>query len=435
MCGVCRDDVSYDKHAVLRYPGCGHVAHADCYVGAVFIRRQASCWQCSPDAAIADDYGDCINMENLQLEEFTRRNLAAAASARRADYNITALLAQAKELVDIDTVGSDAARVVAVVNAVGDIPARPLTPWLPGATAEDMCLTRELLKVHTTPLELRMKGTNVLGVINSRVTIDELLRWNYTLGELRDVGFTLDTLVTVGLRAAHLRQRAIVSVHVLRNVFGCTFEDVLQIERKFSTAYGALLCYLCVGLDLEGHRTLGLTNLHALRPHGLDRFALLVLAQSLKPPDLRALGLDLQLLRDLDALSADDIRALGGSPHISVAVAALDIPIDAVRQGTDPPKPQPQLAITNESSPAPTPPPVQHHHQPPVQHVRGPSAPVHREWRLPPSHRQQYPPQQHARHHPQPYAYQQPYPQYQAAAGPYSPHEVDALLGIALQNE
>jgi hypothetical protein len=431
MCGVCRDDVSYDKHAVLRYPGCGHVAHADCYVGAVFIRRQASCWQCSPDAPIADDYGDCINMENLQLEEFTRRNLAAAASARRADYNITALLEQAKELVKLDEVGSDAARVVAVVNAVGDIPARPLTPWLPGATAEDMCLTRELLKVHTTPLELRMKGANVLGVINSRVTIDELLRWNYTLGELRDVGFTLDTLVTVGLRAAHLRQRAIVSVHVLRNVYGCTFEDVIQIERKFSTAYGALLCYLCVGLDLEGHRTLGLTNLHALRPHGLDRFALLVLAQSLKPPDLRALGLDLQLLRDLDALSADDVRALGGSPNLAVAVAALDISIDAVRQGAEPPTPKPpQLAITHTSpSPDPTPPPIQHHPPPVSNHA----------WRPPVHQRPHFTPQQPARRqphaHPQPYAYQQPYPQYQAVAGPYSSREVDALLGIALQSE
>lgn len=408
----------------------------------------ASCWKCVPDAAIADDFGDCINMENLQLEASTRRNLELAATARRRDYNFTELLAHAQQVVKLDD-ESDSGRVLSVITAINAVPVKPLTPWMPHSTAEELVVTRELLQMHTSPMELRLRDVSVLAIINSSVTIDHLLKWNYTLGELRDIGFTLDTLVTLGFRAAHLKDRAIVSVHVLRTAYACTFESIIQIERKFCKEYGALLSYLCAGLDLEGHQVLGLRDLNALRPHKLDRLAVLVLAKSVKLAGLVALGFDAEMVREFDLLSADDVRELTGLSDLGAAAAALKIDVDEVRV-SEIPKPIPQnpqqLAIQH----VPQSPPAQYarpaYHAPVAVRPHGfhgpPPQPVH-DWRPLPQRPPQPQPQPHSYHPPQPRGYPGPpayQPPYQSRVtmrphGAYTGPQMDAMLAVAMQNE
>ena len=345
----CDEHVNYNEDIVTRFPGCGDVAHNECYEARRFVRRISSCPTCTPNIAIADDYGDCINMAGLQLEEYTRRNMEVAAGMRAADYTFNDQLAHAAQLVALDSM-TDAQRVIAVVSAATPDRTRGLRPWLPHMTAEESLLTQEMLKTHTRPVDLGRRGVTSVAILNAGVSLDGLLDWNYTLGEIRDMGFTLITLVTLGFRAMHLKRSAVVSVHNMRAVFNCTFEDVLQIERKYFSRYGALLSYASVGLDYEAHTTLGLSNLNALRPHGLNRLALLVFAESLEFASLRLLGVDAAMLREFDMLNDDDLRAIGRQPPDAVA-AALHIPLDDVRRRT----PQPAPVVQ---------PPVQPYHQP-----------------------------------------------------------------------
>ncbi len=385
-------------------------------------------------------------MENLQLEASTRRNLELAASIRRRDYTVTDLLAHAQQVVALDAEFEDksnGARIAAIVGALGSAPVKPLVSWMPHSTAEELAVTRDLLRAHTSPLDLRLNNIGVLAILNSKVTISMMLGWNYTLGEMRDIGFTLADLVTLGFRAAHLSQRAVVSVHVLRSAYACTFESILQIESKFCNAVGVLLSYLCAGLDLEGHRVLGLTNINALRPHNLDRLAILVLAEFVKLEGLIELGLDAQMVREFDLLSVDDVRALTGLPDLASAAAALGISQDEVRI-SELPKPPPPAArpppiqpIAQIASPVPVRPPglanVPRGFQPPPQQIHYPPPERRPPVSRPPT---QYPPQPRGGYPPPP-AYQQPY-QARAASNPnglYTEAELYAMLGVAMQNE
>lgn len=328
--------------------GCGHEAHYECFLGANLVRRVMSCPRCVPNQAIADDYGDCINMADLQLGDFVRRNMENAAGKRVAEYSMADAIAHAAELVAQDA-GTDAARLALATATVARAPMQPLRPWLPDATETQIAKVRELVRVHTPPRKLRALGVDTLAVLNARLVLDDLLSANYTLSEIRDVGFDLPGLVTLGFRAEHLSNAAHVPALDMRNVFACTFEDVLQIERKYFTPYGALIAYLSVRIGLEGHVALGLPNLAALRAHGLDRLALLVFAKAVSFADLRALGLDGALLREFDMCNEADLRELGAADAVAPVTA------DAVAQAMQVPPAEIRRQVATVRVPQPPP--------------------------------------------------------------------------------
>jgi len=369
---LCEAPVSADRHVSVRLAGCGHEAHYECFLAANLVRRIMSCPRCVPNQTIADDYGDCINMADLQLGDFVRRNMEVAAGKRVAEYSMADAIAHATELAALDS-GTDADRLLAVTGAVARAPMPALRPWLPDATPEQTAIVRDMVRAHTSPRQLRMTGVDALAILNARLTLDDLLHANYTLREIRDLGFDLPGLVTLGFRAEHLSNAAAVPVLDMRNIFACTFEDVLQIERKYFTAYGALIAYLAVRIGLEGHRALGLPNLAALRPHGLDRLALLVFAKTVSFNDLRALGLDATMLRELDMLNTMDLHELGALASdappaaIDAAAHAMHVQPADIRRPVERTAPSlPPLECARVARAAP-PEPVQPAPRPPVR--------------------------------------------------------------------
>ncbi len=370
---LCETQIAAERHTGVRLAGCGHATHYECFLSANLVRRVMSCPVCVPNQVVAEDYGDCINMAELQLEDFMRRNMEVAAGKRDAEYVMADAIAHAAELAAVDG-ATDADRVVATVAAVAGAPMAGLQTWMPDATRAQIDMVRDLVRVHTSPRQLRTLGVNRLSILNARLTLDDLLRANYTLKEIHDLGFDRNGLVTLGFRAAHLDNAAAVSVHDMRNIYTCTFEDVIQIESKYFLPYGALLSYLTVKLDLAGHRMLGLPGLHALRAHGLDRLALLVFSKTLPFLDLCALGLDTQMLREFDMLNVADLQELGAvdavasEGSIESAASLIRAPAADIRRPVVPGAAQPPPVLHHRREPRNPPPSPQP--QPPV--ARGP---------------------------------------------------------------
>lgn len=369
-CVFCNDKINTAADDYLNLAGCPHKAHYECFVSANLVRNVRSCPRCKPTEAIADDFGDCINVAHLQLEEFTRRNMEIGMGARVADYNANELLAHATQMVKLDGM-TDPQRALALVSAVCAAPPRPLRPWLPNTSETEIAAVRARLSVHTTPANLRMNGVDPLAIVNAGIILDDLLYWNYTLKEIYDIGFRLDTLVVLGFRAAHMTNAAVVSAYDMRNVFKCTFQNIIQIEGKFFKPVGALMSYIAIKLDLEGHTALGLPSLNALRAHHLDRLSLLCLCETLSFADLRALKLDAQMLRDFDMVNAADLRALRGPESIIATAALLKIPIAEVCMDNDAPPRHPPAPANRPQPQQQYPPPQQHppQHQYPPQHA------------------------------------------------------------------
>lgn len=334
---LCESAVLPDKQTSVRLAGCGHTAHFECFLTANLVRRVMSCPLCVPDQEIKDDFGDCINMAERQLDDFTRRNMEAAAGMRGNEYSMTDIIAHATEIALVDS-ATDADRTFAVVSTITSSPMPPLRTWIPDMTSEKIAIVRGMLSAHANVRQLRQNGVGKLAILNSRVVLDDLLAWNYTLSEIRDMGFDFRGLVTLGFRAAHLNNAAAVSAYDMCNIFTCTFEDVLQTEQKYLTPYGALISYVTVKIGLAGHRILKLPSLEALRAHGLDRHALLVFSKTLTFNELRMLGLDGAMLRDFEMLNVADLQELGAldavASHADITKVAttMQVPPTDIRQ-------------------------------------------------------------------------------------------------------
>jgi hypothetical protein len=309
-CVFCLDRINSAAQHTVVLAGCRHCAHYECFFGANLVRRISSCPHCIPEQGVNDDYGDCIYVKEMHLDAYVRSNVEIALGLRVNEYKISEIISQADTVARLDDNETTAEHVSRLIRKTGGVPARPLQPWLPGL--QDRELVRSLLASHISPKNLCRDGVDVVTILNSGVVLDDLLRWNYTLKEIHDIGFDMRTLVALGFRAGHLRNKASVSVMDVRNVFKMTFEDIIQLENKFFTkSFAALVSYCDTDQDYQGHRALGLPNLQALQPHGLNGIALLILAKNMSLKDLVSLGLDYTMLEDYDMINATDLRELG----------------------------------------------------------------------------------------------------------------------------
>lgn len=331
-CVLCGDAIDGAGQHTVSLAGCRHTAHYECFLTANLVRRVMSCPHCFPEGPIKDDYGDCIYMKDMHLDQFVSENVEKALGMRVNEYKTADIIAHAATLARIDVDESDVEHMRRMITLTSGVPARALRSWLPGFAEKD--LVRGMLRAHVRPRDLRRDGADVVMILNAHVTLDEMLHWDYTLKELREIGFDTHSLVALGFRAGHMSQKSLVSAFDVRNVFHMTFEDLLQLEGKFyPRAYGALISYCSIGLDATEHRTLGLPGLVALLPHGLDRAAVLMLASAVTLADLVGLGLTIEMLEKFEMTNAADIAALGAP---SPAAAAAVLGCSAARLATPP---------------------------------------------------------------------------------------------------
>ena len=310
ICVLCEDSIDSATQHAVQIAGCRHFAHYECFFAANIVRRINSCPRCIPEQGVNDDYGDCIYVKEMHLDAQVLSNVEIALGLRINEYKISDIISHADTVARLDGAESAAEQVSRLIRKTGGVPARPLQPWLPGLQNRDM--VRELLQSHIRPKDLAREGVDVVTILNSEVVLDDLLQWNYTLKELHDIGFNMRTLIALGFRAGHLRNKSSVSVMDVRNVFKMTFEDIIQLENKFyPKPFAALVSYCDTEQDYDGHRTLGLPNLQALQPHGLNGIALLILAKNMSFENLVKLGLDYNMLVEYDLINAEDLRELG----------------------------------------------------------------------------------------------------------------------------
>lgn len=318
-CVFCRSSIRTETQHMVTLAGCGHFSHYECFFGMNLVRRVGSCPECIPDVVINDDYGDCIYAKDMHLDHFVRDNIEVAVGMRVNEYKTSEIIAHAAAVAHVDAAETTADHVSRMIRKTGGVPARALRPWLPGV--QDAAHVKALLHAHVRPKQLRASGVDVVTILNANVSFDEIIECQYTLKEIHEIGFDMRTLVALGFRAGHMRNKGSVPVVDVRNVFKMSFEDIIQLENRFyPKPFGALIAYCSMEQDLEGHRILGLTTLDALRPHGLNSIALQVLAKDMPLSELASLGLTVDMLEEFDMLNADDLKAVGVHDPATAAV-------------------------------------------------------------------------------------------------------------------
>lgn len=306
-CGMCGSYVDKGILARVTLP-CECTLHFECYLTQFFTLGISTCTRCVPVSGVFEDFGDCIVTDQLDLDAFKRDSIKAAMGERIANYNPSQIARDTIQMIQANKALSPKEKEAQYVNAASGVPVPIMRPWLPGTGQKPA--VEAMLRAHAKPMELRRHGIDATVIINASITYDMLTKWHYTLKEMQLVGFGLDGLVAIGLRAAHLRDKVRTPVRDLVQVFLVNYATILDIESAHFEPVGVLISYALIKLDLEEHSVLGLTSFKQLKPYNLDRAVLVQFSDSLSFDDMIELDMTPEMLSKLGMLNEEGLMDL-----------------------------------------------------------------------------------------------------------------------------